>query len=273
MGNFLSSSLSSSSSNPVLVPPSLEGLLATVENIISDHPNPSQIINNAGPDGSTPIICATFKGSVSVVSLLLANGADPLLKNVGGHNAYWVAAGYNKPEILKLLISDARHPSSKFDLLKNLCDNDKGDSPLLASAFKGNEKILEVVRDALAPGEFEELALSTKNYNGDDLLSVLVSCQHQEFLASLLHSVGVNANALLQKRNKAGLLPIHIAAERGSAEIFKLLLSKMTVEDGFTYMFSFDDGISSSSSSSSSSGGVHDVDVDRKSVNIMQVPA
>ena len=131
MGNYLSRKVA----EPLLVPPCLNGDVEALRAIILTKTDEEieSMKNLPGPDGSSPLVCAAFKGSVECVDELLQIGADPTVKNIGGHDAVWVACGYNQGSVLELFLEWAEK-GERRDLAQFFIDskNDKGDSPLLA---------------------------------------------------------------------------------------------------------------------------------------------
>jgi|SRR6185295_11876409 len=80
------------------------GAVATVQQLLEQEP---ALINARDADGSTPLHCATWKGHVGVVELLLSFGADVNARN---NNDHWgttplhAAAHANQRAIAELLI-------------------------------------------------------------------------------------------------------------------------------------------------------------------------
>src|SRR5262249_222116 len=69
----------------------------------------ADLINARDTDGSTPLHCATGKGNVEVVGVLLKAGADVNAHNNNGHwgtTPLHAAAHANQPAIARLLIEN-----------------------------------------------------------------------------------------------------------------------------------------------------------------------
>jgi ankyrin repeat protein len=156
-----------------------------------------------------------------------------------------VACGYNQPEVLKELIAWVKSKNVKSPLEAFIeSPNEKGDGPLLASAFKGHTDILRLIKSSLSNDDFARLVRNSDNKNGDNVVSVSVSTQNVEYFCALfvlLAQAGHSAWDMLRKRNSRGLMPLHVAAERGSVDIFKEILSHVHVEEAYFLLTAFDD--------------------------------
>ena len=60
-------------------------------------------IDAESPNGSTPLMMASMYGTGAAVKLLLAEGADPLLKNQQGLTALQFAQTANRPDAIEIL--------------------------------------------------------------------------------------------------------------------------------------------------------------------------
>jgi ankyrin repeat protein len=98
------------------------------------------LIDARDTDGSTPLHCATWKGQLEVVSVLLSAGADVNAHNNNGHwgtTPLHAAAHANQTAIAKLLIEHGAEVNAK-DL--------SGKTPLFHTTFhkaKAAAKLLE----------------------------------------------------------------------------------------------------------------------------------
>ena len=73
-------------------------------------------IDAESPNATTPLMMAAQYGSSAAVKLLLAEGADPLLKNQQGLTAVDFAQRGNRPDSLEMIAAAIRqkHPSGKW---------------------------------------------------------------------------------------------------------------------------------------------------------------
>ena len=108
---------------------------------------------------------------------------------------------------LSLFLAQINLPTTHFT---NIC-----------SGSKGHVEILKILMEKLDSKDLSRLILE-ENGKQDNLLSVVVAKEHVTFLKSLMECDGVDR--LLELRNKSGLCPIHIAAERGNADVMDLIL-------------------------------------------------
>jgi hypothetical protein len=65
-------------------------------------------IDAASPNGTTPLMMAARYGSEDVVRLLLAEGADPSLRNQRGQDAIDFARSVDRPAVVELIASAIR---------------------------------------------------------------------------------------------------------------------------------------------------------------------
>ena len=93
-----------SDANKQIIKAAKAGDVARVRALLAED---RQLINARDKDGSTPLHCATWKGHIAVVSLLLEAGADV---NAQNNNDHWgttplhAAAHANQAAIAQLLI-------------------------------------------------------------------------------------------------------------------------------------------------------------------------
>ncbi|TSL34538.1 Ankyrin-2 [Bagarius yarrelli] len=182
--------------------------------------------------GLTPIHVAAFMGHLSIVLLLLQNGASPDVSNIRGETALHMAARagqedqtplhiasrLGKTEIVQLLLQHMAHPDASTT---------NGYTPLHISAREGQLDVASVLLEAGASH-----SLPTKK--GFTPLHV----------ASKYGSLDV-AKLLLQRRappdasGKNGLTPLHVAAHYDNQKVALLLLDKgasphATAKNGYT---------------------------------------
>ena len=113
------------------------GDVASVKKLLSGD---QSLVKARDSDGSTPLHCATWKGHLDVVALLLKSGADV---NAVNENEHWgttplhAAAHANQAAIAKLLIDHGANVKAK---------DKEGRTPMFHTTFhkaKAVAKILE----------------------------------------------------------------------------------------------------------------------------------
>jgi uncharacterized protein len=177
-------------------------------------------VNLAEPDGTTPLLWATYNSSLELVSLLLDAGADPnaanrldltpLLQASRNGNAGMVAA---------LLAAGATHGSAGPQL----------ETPLMAAARSGNVESVNLLLAAGANVNQSELL-------GDQTALMWAAAQGHLDVARALLDAGANPNLqarvseLTERKNadfpSGGFTALHWPARNGDEAMIRLLLDE-----------------------------------------------
>ena len=144
-------------------PPSSDGVLDFIKLLLDRGANPNPRIqvhtevhqaNNSlwlKEDGATPLLRAALCGDLTVVELLLAHGADPLIPTFDQTTPLMVAAGVGWAEGFTFQYSE----DETLQLVKLLLDlgaginaaNEDGLTALHGAAYKGANKVVELLVD------------------------------------------------------------------------------------------------------------------------------
>lgn len=243
VGAFIASDIKSSSSTKN------DGTKATV------HPVLVEYSNKTDQEGNAAIHGATFAGHLDVVTFLVEMcGASVILKNNLGCSPIWLAAGYDRVEVLRYLIGrvrlngrdgsegsnsedrdnpdDATGLNTSLEREALLAENNTGDTPLLAAASRGNEASCGILLESA-----REMGISTPdmvrkaNRGGDTPLAVAVGAGHSVSLVNLLldqdsTESDTDMEPTLNRKNGSGLTPLLVACERNHAEIARVLVDR-----------------------------------------------
>ena len=183
--------------------------LARVVEIADSHPS---IVNAANSHGNVPLSDAISTGSLDVVKLLVARGADMFHRNHGGHGPLDGAAFFGRPDIARYLIARGVQPTvhhaaaiGDIPLLKRMT-SDEGAcldvqpaggrwrlTPLHAAVLGGSHAAVEYLLSIDAP-------VDPVNHNGHTALAMVTECRSRDSRvriarALLAHGAEVNAAA------------------------------------------------------------------------------
>jgi ankyrin repeat protein len=86
---------------------------------------------------TTPLSRASEKGDEEVVKLLLDHDANPNSKDGHGRTPLWWATQMGHEQVVKALLEKQAEPGSK--------DNDSGIAPLLVAAWRGHERVIQLL--------------------------------------------------------------------------------------------------------------------------------
>jgi ankyrin repeat protein len=253
MGNSASNKVETA----VLLKPAMEGDLDKIKKLVgtflatynssahivghvdpaSGNPKLQDFCNQQDPEGNNAIHGAVFTGHLEIVKYLVEGcGASLTIANKLGCSPLWLAAGYDRVEVLKYILSTV---STSADSCKEalLQTNTSGDTPLIAAASRGNlESCKLLLREASKHDDMVEELMTTGNKNGDTPLKVTISIASQQTstdeLVDLLleHATERVANT----KNQAGLTPLLVACERDDAKLLQKLVdhkANVSVQD------------------------------------------
>uniref|UniRef100_A0A7R9ZJE4 Uncharacterized protein n=1 Tax=Craspedostauros australis TaxID=1486917 RepID=A0A7R9ZJE4_9STRA len=182
-------------------------------------------VNTSDPQGNTALHGAVFSGHMDVVRYLIEECHSDIDQQNGlGCSPTWLAAGYDRCEVLQYLLK--RHPDPKSALLSTVAANKTGDTPLVAAASKGNVAACQLLKQMASELDvpWGQMVLR-RNKGNDNALNVAIAGGHNQdelldpFLAEL-------SGADLDEPNTKGLSPFLIASERDDVKLAKKLLSK-----------------------------------------------
>ena len=169
-------------------------------------------VNPIDNQGRTPLTYAIFVGCLSAVKELVANGADPTIKDNQGNNALHVAVQQRRKAIVGCLLD--------LPIAAQLATD--GDSwnrnPLHLALFHGYGELVPPLVSTI------RLQLSgCIDGNGNNFLHLAAASGDHRALTILLEVP--SCQTLLNKTNECGATPLHRAAGGGHTRCVELLLS------------------------------------------------
>lgn len=157
--------------------------------------------------GDTPLTLAAKFGNANIVELLLHRGAKVTHKNHEGHGAWHYAINNEENDILVTLVRFLAEKSSPSSLANRLTKK----PPLCIGASLGaSEKLKFLISLGLDPTESDPA--------GNTMLHHAAINDHDEVIKSFHQQVGID------RQNKAGDTPLHIACSHGHSECISVLL-------------------------------------------------
>ena len=175
------------------------------------------------PDGSTPLMSATFEGDVEEAARLLKEGADVKAINSYGVNAMQLAADTANTELIRLLLRAGADPESP---------NADGETALHLVARSGNVEAAKLLLKAGAKVDVVE------QFGGQTPLMWAAARRHPQ-MVELLLSKGADVNARgtvrdykrvataesrAAPRDRGGFTPLMYAARGNCGECVEILL-------------------------------------------------
>ena len=243
MGQSPSKNASKAAAAPplLLLQAAMEGDLAQIQTLVSNyenqqqqqqcHDNPSNVaafLNEATDEASgknTAMHGAIFAGHLEIVQYLYEQaGVESLTRKNGlGCTPLWLAAGYNRLEILDYVL---QHLPSNVLSEALQTTNSTGDTPLLAAASKGHveicQRLLFVAENANHPdARLSETLIQTTNHNRDSPLSVAIAAKIQN--EALLNRFASDAS-IRNLPNAKGITPLLVACETDHLRAAQILL-------------------------------------------------
>lgn len=183
-------------------------------------------IDQGGPEGWTPLICAVCKGYARVVRILLREGASLEVAADEGFTALHFAVNYGRLAVTKMLLKGGA--SAYLEL-----QTEAGATPLLVGADVGHPEIMTALIEAGAnpncrnPGG--ETPLYTAAHRGHlGAVKVLLRYGADPLLARggdwLGQMTGPSGPAFSGPTPGQTFLPLDIAAEHGNSEVVQELI-------------------------------------------------
>jgi len=175
------------------------------------------------PDGSTPLMWATFEGDVEEAARLLKEGADVKAINSYGVNAMHLAADTANTELMRLLLKAGADPESP---------NPDGETALHLVARSGNVEAAKLLLKAGAK-------VNARERFGEQTPLMWAAARRHPQMVELLLSKGADVNARgavrdykrvataesrAAPRDRGGLTPLMYAARGNCGECVEVLL-------------------------------------------------
>jgi len=198
-------------------------------------------VNTKGDYGETPLTLALANGNVSLTARLLKAGADPKATRWNGETALMIAANAGSVEEVKLLLD------AGLDV--NAAESEKGQNALMWAAAEGHPDVVDLLIqkganvNAATKSGFTALAFATMKNDGasvrllvkagadpnnalpdkDKTKMLLLAAAYESTQAAMaLLDGGADPNVA----DRMGRTPLHIAAQAGSLELVRKLVSK-----------------------------------------------
>ena len=159
--------------------------------------------------GRTPFYMAVLGNHLDVVKFLVRNGADVEAEGREGRTALWEASINGHLQIVKYLLSQRANVEVRGGHLKA--------TPLIVASQEG---FVDVVTLLIIQGKAD---LKAKTLTGYSALHTAASNDHVAVMRCLLANGMDNA---VNERNRNGETPLYVAANNGSEEAVRFLISE-----------------------------------------------
>ena len=181
------------------------------------------IINLKNNLGVTALHYASFKGNVSILKLLLCNGADETIITESNLNIIHYCVQGNKPNCLMYYYFRflEKEKEGKNDLMKLITDPDKdGSTPLHWAAYCGKEEILLYIINLkiFQNAEEKQKYIDKNNSHGYTALHLGVISNSYRIVLKLLQN-GANTDI----KDNLGNTPYQLAKEKKYNEIANII--------------------------------------------------
>ncbi len=181
-----------------------KGDLAKVKELLEKNP---ELVNAKDQDGDTPLMYAATGGSISMVQLLIAEGADIEAKNSAGQTSLLYAVYYGKKEVAEFLLVKGAQINYQ---------DRNGRTPLHYAARNGHRDAVEVLikygADLDSCDRFGQTPFTLAfYYNRNDVLDLMMDKDIWEKIKE-------------DNRN----LFLHTVASMGNKKLIELLIEKRT---------------------------------------------
>lgn len=166
----------------------------------------NKLVSSKTLDKATPLLLAAEKGYREICEILLKAGADPRTPGKDKRNALHTAVAFGKVEVVRLLSTNPQ--------VKNSQTATDLETPLIIAVDMGHIEICEILIKAGVDPLFA-------NKYGRNALHQATRKENTKIVEML---IGANRELLNSKTLKFQITPLMIAAERGHAAIFEMLL-------------------------------------------------
>ncbi|XP_071085980.1 serine/threonine-protein phosphatase 6 regulatory ankyrin repeat subunit B-like [Haliotis cracherodii] len=180
------------------------GHVAMVKYVVSEN---MVDINSKGRDERTPLMCAAREGQRQIFDLLVSKGGLPSEIDKDGNNILLLACWGGNVKIVKYIIS--------HDDVDINGRGQSGRTPLMAAAYRGNEKVVNLLVK-------EGADLTLFDDAGDNVLHSACQGGHVDVVRHVLKLGKVDIN----KQGQCSRTPLMVAARLGHKQIFHLLVTE-----------------------------------------------